>query len=273
MSYSHGGQVLAWYLGSSHHCCRGRHVQASLPKVHKGIVTSVFRLDQAIINFLSKENTRSELEGPDKPLFFLPSPKHWAWQLAPSLILAGAATNRLSELGECLASTHGSVFWEMRTVVAPNLWSMMRIHCCCLVTKSSLTLVTPRTVAHQAPLSIGFPRQEYWSGLPFLSPGDCPNPGIKPVSPALAGIFFTAEPPRKSHGKDYMCSFQESIWTVVGFNNQEPLSSSLSQVGKAPGSLKFYYFIAISDNIQMPPRVYIDGRNQNAERDRGYFCW
>ena len=42
---------------------------------------------------------------------------------------------------------------------------------------------TPWTIAHQAPLSMGFPRQEYLSGLPFLSPGDLPNPGIRPISP------------------------------------------------------------------------------------------
>ena len=58
----------------------------------------------------------------------------------------------------------------------------MRVICYCLVAKSSATLVTPGTVALQAPLPIGFPRQEYWSGLPFPSPGDLPNPGIKPVS-------------------------------------------------------------------------------------------
>ena len=45
--------------------------------------------------------------------------------------------------------------------------------------------VTPWTVARQAPLSMGFSRQEYWSGLPFPSPSDLPHPGIKPVSPAL----------------------------------------------------------------------------------------
>ena len=49
--------------------------------------------------------------------------------------------------------------------------------------------------AHQDPLSMGFPRQEYWSGLPFPSPGDLPNPGIEPESPALSGGFFTPEPP------------------------------------------------------------------------------
>ena len=51
--------------------------------------------------------------------------------------------------------------------------------------------VTPWTVVHQAPWSMGFPRQEYWSGLPFPSPGDLPDPGIEPMSPALAGRFFT----------------------------------------------------------------------------------
>ena len=56
---------------------------------------------------------------------------------------------------------------------------------------------TPQTVVHQALLSMGFSRQEYWSGLPFPSPGDLPDSGIKPVSPAshaLAGGFFTTEP-------------------------------------------------------------------------------
>ena len=57
---------------------------------------------------------------------------------------------------------------------------------------------TPWTVAHQAPLSLGFPRQEYWSRLPFLSPEDLSDPGIEPVCPASAGGFFTTEPPRKS---------------------------------------------------------------------------
>ena len=56
------------------------------------------------------------------------------------------------------------------------------------------SFVTPWTVACQAPLYTGFPRQEYWSGFPFPSPGDLPNPGIKSVSPALAGRFFTTEP-------------------------------------------------------------------------------
>ena len=57
--------------------------------------------------------------------------------------------------------------------------------------------VIPWTVAHQAPPSLGFSRQEYWSGLPFLSPGDLPDPGIEPRSPALQADTLTSEPPGK----------------------------------------------------------------------------
>ena len=53
---------------------------------------------------------------------------------------------------------------------------------------------TPWTVAYQASLSMGFSRQEYWSGLPFLSPRDLPDPGIKPGSPALEADALTSEP-------------------------------------------------------------------------------
>ena len=69
-----------------------------------------------------------------------------------------------------------------------------------LVAKSCLTLGTPWTVACQAPLAMGFPKQEYWSGLPFPSLGALSEPGIQPVSPALAGGFFTTEPPGKPTG-------------------------------------------------------------------------
>ena len=56
---------------------------------------------------------------------------------------------------------------------------------------------TPWTVAYQAPPSMGFSRQEYWSGLPFPSPGDLSDPEIKPGSPALEADALTSEPPRK----------------------------------------------------------------------------
>ena len=66
-------------------------------------------------------------------------------------------------------------------------------------------------IAHQAPLSMGFPRQEYWSGLSFPSPRDLSNPGIKPESPALAGGFFTTEPPRKPPNFQIM---EHNKWTT-----------------------------------------------------------
>ena len=56
---------------------------------------------------------------------------------------------------------------------------------------------TPWTVGHQAALSMGFPKQEYWSGLPGPPPGDLPDPGIKPRSPALQADVLTSEPPGK----------------------------------------------------------------------------
>jgi len=54
-----------------------------------------------------------------------------------------------------------------------------------LVTKSCPTLARPWSVVHQAPVSVAFPKQEYWTGLPFSSPGDLPDRGIEPTSPAL----------------------------------------------------------------------------------------
>ena len=61
--------------------------------------------------------------------------------------------------------------------------------------------VKPWTVAHQAPLSLGFSRQEYWSGLPFPSPGELPDPGLKPRSPPLQADASTSEPPGKPQTK------------------------------------------------------------------------
>ena len=65
--------------------------------------------------------------------------------------------------------------------------------------------VTPWTVAYQAPPSIGFSRQEYWSGLPFPSPGDLPNPRIEPGSSVLQADALWSEPPGTSLNK---------IWTL-----------------------------------------------------------
>ena len=77
-----------------------------------------------------------------------------------------------------------------------NMWGCKAKYYMYVCTFSCAQLfVTLWTVAYQAPLSVELPWQEYWSGLPFLSPEDLPNPGIKPISlasPALAGRFFTS---------------------------------------------------------------------------------
>ena len=71
--------------------------------------------------------------------------------------------------------------------------------CACVsVTQLCLTLCDPMDCSHQAPLFMDFSRQEYWSGLPFSSPGDLPNPGVEPRSPALHEDSSQFEPSGKS---------------------------------------------------------------------------
>ena len=83
------------------------------------------------------------------------------------------------------------------------------------------SLGPPWTVACRAPLSMGFPRQEYWSGLPFPTPGDLPDPGIQSVSPALAGVLFTTEPPGKPLPDVQFSSVTQSCPTLC-----DPIDSS-----------------------------------------------
>ena len=69
-----------------------------------------------------------------------------------------------------------------------------------LVAKSCLTLVTPWTITHQTPLRVGFPRQEYWSRLPFPSPEYLSTKGLNPRSPSLQADYLPSEPPGKPQG-------------------------------------------------------------------------
>ena len=91
-------------------------------------------------------------------------------------------------------------------------WTFFKMYikqCVCVLSHFSLVwlFVTLWTVGYQAPLSMGFSRQEYWSGLPCPPPGDLPDPGIKPASlrsPALAGRFFTTSATWETHIKQYI---------------------------------------------------------------------
>ena len=79
-----------------------------------------------------------------------------------------------------------------------KLMGLTILRACMLSRFSRVRLfVIPRTVAHQAPLSMGFPRQEYWSGLPCPPPGDLPDPGIEPAPPASQADSLPTEPPGK----------------------------------------------------------------------------
>ena len=75
---------------------------------------------------------------------------------------------------------------------------------------------TPWTIVHQAPPSMGFSRQEYWSGLPFPSLGNLPNPGIEPRSPALQEDTLTPEPPGKPYiySKELYKCFHHKLFCV-----------------------------------------------------------
>ena len=94
----------------------------------------------------------------------------------------------------------------------------------------SYPTATPWTVAYEAPLSTGFSRQEYWSGLPFPSPGDLPNPGIEPGSPALQTDALPSEPPGK----------QESLKNLlkIQVHGTIPRNSDLMNLGQRPGIWK-----------------------------------
>ena len=82
-----------------------------------------------------------------------------------------------------------------------TLWKKVKVK---LLSRVRL-FATPRTVAYQAPPSMGFSRQEHWSGLPFPSPADLPNPGIEPRSPALQTDALPSEPP----GKPYIMKWSQ----------------------------------------------------------------
>ena len=86
---------------------------------------------------------------------------------------------------------------QMVETALPELLGVFAL-CCCQSLSFVWLFVTPWTVAHQAPPSMGFSRQEYWSGLPFPSPGDLPDPEIELVSPALAGGLFYHEAKREA---------------------------------------------------------------------------
>ena len=109
---------------------------------------------------------------------------------------------------------------------------------CGLVTKLCPTLVTLWTVASQDPLSMGFSRQEYWSGLPFPPPRNLPNPGIKPRSPALQADSLLTELQGKPHHAKCQTGSQAGIKIAGRNSNNHGYADDTTLMAKRKEELK-----------------------------------
>ena len=124
-------------------------------------------------------------------------------------------------------------------------------HCVCVCSVMSVmsTSLKPHelSITHQAPLSMGFPRQEYWSGLPFPPLQDLPDPGIRPTSPALAGRVFTTEPFGKSQasGSHFMPK-QGKIFLM-----KKKIAASWGSYESLHNCIRKYIFILMSNLFLM----------------------
>ena len=144
-----------------------------------------------------------------------------SWELSTSGIVLGAVAVKTSTMGVVPAS------------------------CCCLVTQSCPSLLW--TIARQAPLSLGFPRQEHWSRLPFPFPGHLPDPGIKLASPELAGRFLSTEPPGKS-------MWSEPLWSLKP-NEGDVCAYNYNKMSQTPVAEKYQWLI--SDKTHRKGRTQI----------------
>ena len=136
----------------------------------------------------------------------LPCPLPWdlsnpGMELGFPALQANSLPAELPGSPYCNLSTHKisrKINYNIKEETRNYLYVLQCVRVCLVACHVQLSVI-PWTVANQAPLSTGFLRQEYQHGLPFPPPGDLPHPGIKPEPPALAGIFFTTEPPGKPH--------------------------------------------------------------------------
>ena len=102
----------------------------------------------------------------------------------------------------------------MHIYIHTHMCTHTYVHACCHFSCVWLC-VTPWTVARQAPLTLGFSRQEYWSGLPCPPPGDLPNPGFEPRSPELQADSLSSEPSRKPKYECTLFKFLPSTIKVI----------------------------------------------------------
>ena len=146
----------------------------------------------------------------------LSSFEKWGWWCLPHLLELLHSSN-MSNLNQAENVCHSKGYIR---ICHTNKFDNLELDVYCgIVLNCILLFATPWTVAHQAPLSMEFSRQEYWSGLPFPTPGHLPDPGIKPTSlesPALAGGFLTTEPLGKPyHGITAIQFFLFILWLLA----------------------------------------------------------
>ena len=119
---------------------------------------------------------------------------------------------------------------------------------------------TPWTVADQAPQSVEFSRQEYWSGLPFPSPWDLPHPGIKPSSPSLWADALPSEPPEKLNARSRLEKLNKQLtisndvnyWFLMSFECWAPLKGKVTDPILKLANIIFTNFCKSIQEIQRP---------------------
>ena len=125
------------------------------------------------------------------------------------------------------------------------------------------SFATTWTITCQALLSIGFPRQEYWSGLSFPPPGNHPDPDVEPVSPVLAGGFFTTESPGKlqSQGWNYYLGASLIAQLVKEFSCKAGDPGSIPGLGRSTGEgigypLQYYWASLVAQLVKNLPAMW-----------------
>ena len=159
----------------------------------------------------------------------------------------------------------GDYYWLTSYNTPGTILSVSRTLCVCMCESLSCVqlFVTPWTVAHQARLSMGFPRQKYWSGLLFPSPGDLPDPVIKPRSPILQADSLPPEPPGKPSRTLFQLIFGIT-WEAGALNisHQHMRRVSLRVVSSR---------IRIGTQVSLTPKTIVRGLQKDAYREAHGF--
>ena len=218
---------LFWSLGIpfifGNHLC----IHSSFPSIASQLCSLVISSPLSIYFFLILRNwtfLKNQLTHPQLCykifLSFHLDNLHFCWTMAYSFVFC--STHILFSIVSLSVSLYFSpplyfVFVWALTLTLISILLLLFLLCHPVMSNS---FVSPWTIASQPPLTMGFSSLDYWTGLPFLSPGDLPDPGIEPMSPSLAGGFFTAEPSEKSPNKHCLSiyyKYLDQMWFFWNF--------------------------------------------------------